>query len=82
VGLEPLNTNVIQQTPDLKAIARVGIGKNNVDSKSAQTHKIIVSNTPGGPTDAVVEITISATLSLSRNIKTANNASFKKSGQN
>ena len=77
-GLEPLNSNVFQQSPGLKAIARVGIGMDNVDSKAAETHKIKVSNTPDGPTDAVVEITIAAALSLSRNIVPANNALHQK----
>ena len=30
-GLEPLNSNVFQNCPELKAIARVGIGMDNVD---------------------------------------------------
>jgi D-3-phosphoglycerate dehydrogenase / 2-oxoglutarate reductase len=77
-GLEPLTFNVFQQSTDLKVIARVGIGMENVDMKSAETHKIKVSNTPDGPTDAVSEMTLAAALSLSRNIVQANGALHEK----
>ena len=77
-GLEPLNSNVFQKSTDLKVIARVGIGMENVDMKSAEIHKIKVSNTPDGPTDAVAEMTLAAALSLSRNIVQANGALHEK----
>ena len=77
-GLEPLNSNVFQKSTDLKVIARVGIGMENVDMKSAEIHKIKVSNTPDGPTDAVAEMTLAAALSLSRNIVQVNRALHEK----
>ena len=77
-GLEPLTFNVFQQSTDLKVIARVGIGMENVDMEAAETHKIKVSNTPDGPTDAVAEMTLAAALSLARNIVQANDALHKK----
>ena len=77
-GLEPLNSNVFQQSPDLKVIARVGIGMENVDIDAAKINNIIVSNTPDGPTDSVAEMTLAAALSLSRNILQANDAFHKK----
>ena len=77
-GLEPLTSNVFQQSIDLKVIARVGIGMENVDMESAEMHKIKVSNTPDGPTDAVSEMTLAAALSLSRNIVQANGALHEK----
>ena len=77
-GLEPLNSNVFQQSPDLKAIARVGIGMDNVDIQAAEKHDITISNTPDGPTDAVAEITLAAALSITRNIVPASNALHKK----
>ena len=77
-GLEPLNSNVFQQSSDLKVIARVGIGMENVDMIAAEKHDIKISNTPDGPTDAVAEMTIAAALSLSRNIVPANDSLHKK----
>ncbi len=73
-GLEPLNSTVFQKCPELKAIARVGIGMDNVDLNAADKAGIKVSNTPDGPTDAVAEMVLNAALVLSRNILSANKA--------
>ena len=80
-GLEPLNGNVFRQCPQLKAIARVGIGMDNVDVEAAVKAKIKVSNTPDGPTDAVAEMTLAAALTLCRNIIPANFALHHKQWQ-
>lgn len=71
-GLEPLNENVFQQAPQLKAIARIGIGIDNVDLEAAKRHGIKVSNTPDGPTQAVAEMTLTALLALLHQIFLAN----------
>lgn len=77
-GLEPLNGKVFSESPQLKAVARVGIGMENVDIDAAKKSGIIISNTPDGPTDAVAEMTLAAALSLSRNIVQANGALHEK----
>ena len=77
-GLEPLNKTVFQKSPQLKVIARVGIGMDNVDMVAAKVARIKVSNTPEGPIDAVAEMTLSAALILSRSILPANFALHKK----
>lgn len=63
-GLEPLNENVFKHAPQLKAIARIGIGMDNVDLSAAERYGIKVSNTPDGPTQAVAEMTMTALLTL------------------
>jgi D-3-phosphoglycerate dehydrogenase len=73
-GLEPLNREVLTSASTLKAIARVGIGMNNVDLEAAQELVIKVSNTPEGPTEAVAEMTLAALLNLSRGLLPANHA--------
>lgn len=73
-GLEPLTETVFKNCPDLKAIARVGIGMDNVDTIAAKTFGIKVSNTPEGPTDAVAEMTLTAALCLVRQILPSNRA--------
>ncbi|MAH99255.1 MAG: hydroxyacid dehydrogenase [Euryarchaeota archaeon] len=77
-GLEPLNSYVFRKCASLKAIARVGIGMDNVDIESAEKSGIKVSNTPDGPTDAVAELTLAAALSLSRNIISSNSSMHDK----
>jgi len=71
-GLEPLNERVFAACPKLKAIARIGIGMDNVDSGAAKRHGIKVSNTPDAPTYAVAEMTLAALLSIARRIVPAN----------
>ncbi len=71
-GLEPLNEEVFSKCPDLKAIARIGIGMDNVDIEAAKKHGIRVSNTPEGPTNAVAEMTITVLLNICHNVIPAN----------
>lgn len=72
-GLEPLDDDVFANCPNLKAVARVGIGMDNVDIEAAKKHGIKVSNTPEGPTDAVAEMTLAALLAICHNIIPSNN---------
>jgi len=71
-GLEELNEDVFAACPCLKAVARVGIGVDNVDFEAAARHNIKVSNTPDAPTYAVAEMALSALLSIARNVIEAN----------
>ena len=71
-GLEPLNERVFAASPNLKAIARIGIGKENVDEEAAKRHGIKVSNTPDGPTEAVAEMTVAALLCIAHQIIPSN----------
>lgn len=73
-GLEPLNRKVLSKHPQLRAIARVGIGMDNVDLEAAKEFGIKVSNTPEGPTNAVAEMALAALLAIGRNIIAANTA--------
>ncbi|MFP6581435.1 MAG: phosphoglycerate dehydrogenase [Candidatus Hydrogenedentota bacterium] len=73
-GLEPLNGKVIASAPQLKAIARVGIGVTNVDFDAAKERNVAVSNTPDGPVNAVAEMTLASLLTLCRQLIPTNNA--------
>lgn len=67
-GLEPLNENVFARAPQLKAVARIGIGMDNVDMDAAARHGIRVSNTPDAPTAAVAEMALAALLTMGHEI--------------
>ena len=67
-GLEPLNQKVLQSANELKVIARVGTGLDNVDLTAAKKLGIKVLNTPDAPTSAVAELTLGHILGLLRNI--------------
>jgi len=73
-GLEPLNKRVLSTFPKLKAVARVGIGMDNVDIEAANELGIKVSNTPDEPAQAVAEMTLAALLALCRGLVTADTA--------
>ncbi len=55
----------------LKAIARAGVGTDNIDKIAATRQGIVVMNTPGGNTISTAEHTIALMLGLSRNIAPA-----------
>ena len=55
----------------LRAIARAGVGTDNIDLEAATRHGIVVMNTPGGNTLSTAEHAIALMLALSRNIHPA-----------
>jgi D-3-phosphoglycerate dehydrogenase len=67
-GLEPLTERVFVARPELKAVARIGIGTDNVDFDAAKCHGVKVSNTPDAPTYAVAEMALAALLAIVRQV--------------
>ncbi len=55
----------------LKAIARAGVGTDNIDKDAATHQGVVVMNTPGGNTISTAEHTIALMLALSRSIHPA-----------
>ncbi len=56
----------------LKAIARAGVGVDNIDTAAATRQGIVVMNTPGGNTISTAEQTLALMYGLVRNIAAAN----------
>jgi D-3-phosphoglycerate dehydrogenase len=63
-----LTKEVLGKPGNLKAIARAGVGVDNVDVPAATEKGIVVMNTPGGNTVSTAELTFSMILALSRKI--------------
>ncbi len=63
---------LIDSSPNLKIIARGGVGLDNIDVKHAEEKGIVVINTPGASANAVAELVIGHMLSCFRNIARAN----------
>ncbi len=63
-----LTKDVLENPGQLKAIARAGVGVDNVDVPTATEKGIVVMNTPGGNTVSTAELTFSMLLALSRKI--------------
>ena len=67
-GLDEIDASALDAAPDLKIIARYGVGYNNVDLDKARERSIVVTNTPGANAAAVAELTIGLILNLLRPI--------------
>ncbi len=59
---------VLNNPGKLKAIARAGVGVDNIDVPEATRKGIIVMNTPGGNTLSAAEHTMALILAMSRNV--------------
>ena len=59
---------LLAAAPQLRAIARAGVGVDNVDLDAATAQGIIVMNTPGGNTISTAEHTFGLMLALARHI--------------
>jgi phosphoglycerate dehydrogenase-like enzyme len=63
------DSSVFEKMPNLKVIARTGVGTDLVDLNTADSKKIPVVITPGSNTNAVAEGTLAHLLALSKRIK-------------
>lgn len=73
-GTETYDESVLAALPDLKVISRVGVGLDDIDLGAAAARGIVVTNTPGGPTAAVAELTIALMLDLLRHVSSMDRA--------
>jgi D-3-phosphoglycerate dehydrogenase / 2-oxoglutarate reductase len=67
-----ITADILQGNTRLRAIARAGVGVDNIDTTAATRQGIVVMNTPGGNTLSTAEHTIALLLGMSRNIAVAN----------
>jgi phosphoglycerate dehydrogenase-like enzyme len=67
-GSEPYTRKVIESLPDLKVIARAGVGYDGVDVPAATERGILVAIAPGTNQDAVTEHAFGLILGLAKNI--------------
>ena len=66
-----VTADVIDRGHNLKVIARVGSGLDNIDILEAKKRKIVVINSPESNSEAVTELTIGLILSLLRKLQPA-----------
>ena len=67
-GKGQVNAQLIQYLPNLKVIARCGVGLNNIDLQMAKSKNIAVLNTPGLNAATVAEHTNGLMLTLQRQL--------------
>jgi D-3-phosphoglycerate dehydrogenase / 2-oxoglutarate reductase len=63
-----LTADILAAPGKLRAIARAGVGVDNVDIPTATRHGIVVMNAPDGNTLSTAELTVGLMLAVSRNI--------------
>ncbi len=67
-----VDSTIIKEAKYLKAVARAGVGLDNIDLDAAQTHQIKVINTPTASAKAVAELTIAHLLTGVRHLQDSN----------
>lgn len=68
VGIEPCDAKTLSQVPNLKLIARRGVGIDNIDQDYCREHGIEISRTVGAVAPGVAELTASYILYFARDI--------------
>jgi D-3-phosphoglycerate dehydrogenase len=68
VGVDPLTADVMSAAPGLKAVAKYGVGMDNIDLGYCEEHGVKVSKTVGANTDAVADYTFALMLALARDV--------------
>jgi D-3-phosphoglycerate dehydrogenase len=65
---EPYDAEVFAANPQLRLVARTGVGLDSVDLDAARAHGVAVSSTPDGPADSVAELVIGLAVCLARHV--------------
>ncbi|MDR2163619.1 MAG: phosphoglycerate dehydrogenase [Clostridiales Family XIII bacterium] len=68
VGVDPLTADVMSAAPGLKAVAKYGVGTDNIDLEYCESKGIKVSKTVGANSDAVADYAFALMLALSRKV--------------
>jgi D-3-phosphoglycerate dehydrogenase len=68
VGVDPLDADVIAAAPHLIAIAKYGVGVDNIDLEAAKARGVKVSRTVGANAAAVADYAMALMLALSRKL--------------
>lgn len=66
VGVDPMDAEVIAAAPRLKAIAKYGVGVDNIDLPAAEARGIKVSRTVGANSEAVADYAMALILAVAR----------------
>ncbi len=65
---DPVDATVLQAGSDLRIVATVAVGYNNIDVAAARARGVVVTNTPDVLTEATADLTWSIVLGLTRRI--------------
>jgi glyoxylate reductase len=65
---DPVGADLLAACPDLKAIANMAVGTDNIDLEAAAARGIPVGNTPGVLTDATADLAFALLLAVARRL--------------
>jgi glyoxylate reductase len=65
---DPITRRVLEANPNLRIVANVAVGYNNIDLEAARELGVIVTNTPGVLTEATADFTMGLILAVTRRI--------------
>lgn len=68
LGVDPLDASVLSCAGQLKAVAKYGVGTDNIDLEYCQSHGIAVSKTVGANSAAVADYAFALMLALARRV--------------
>lgn len=68
LGVDPLDAGVLARAPKLKAIAKYGVGVDNIDLAECERRGIAVSRTVGANSDAVADYAFALMLAAARRV--------------
>lgn len=68
IGMDQYNEAVFEIAPKLKAVAKFGVGVDNIDQQAASRHGVKVLNAPGQNSNAVAELTVCFILDMLRKV--------------
>lgn len=68
---EQIDESLIERAPNLKIIANMAVGHNNIDVRSATKRGIMVTNTPGVLTETTADLTFGLLLATARRMMEA-----------
>lgn len=68
LGIDPVNQRVLDQAKELKAIAKYGVGTDNIDLEACQRLGIKVSRTVGANSNAVADYAFALMLACARRV--------------
>lgn len=68
IGMDIYNEEVFKIAPKLKAVAKFGVGVDNIDGEAAKKYGIKVLNAPGENANAVAELTVAFMINVLRGV--------------
>ena len=68
IGVDPLDAEILACAPHLRAVAKYGVGVDNIDLDYCQSHSIRVSRTVGANSEAVADYALALMLAVARSV--------------